>query len=187
MAQLKRRSHLRAGFLPAAVALSLPLALGACSGGKPAATSSPPPPPPMSIPATGATPTTSAPSTGQPSTTPVTAAPSATSSTTAGTNYHAQYLNDVAAPDTYSTSIRSATQAMLDKLANLVTTNASELRQQSWPASARTDIYNLAGALDGLASDLRAGTVTGLSLVSADAMRVRADLGLPPPPAENQW
>ncbi len=99
----------------------------------------------------------------------------------------AQYLQDVAASDVYTASIRSATYPQLDKLAGLVTANARALRQQSWPGSAQKDVGNLATALDALASDLRAGTVTGQSLVFADAKLVRADLGLEPPSASNQW
>ena len=99
---------------------------------------------------TATTLTTSAASTVPPAT--VTSLPTSTASATTTTapaiNYQAQYLKDVAAPDAYTASVRSATYGQLDKLAGLVTANANELRQQSWSGSAQTDVGKLATALD---------------------------------------
>jgi hypothetical protein len=111
----------------------------------------------------------------------------ATTTPVPATRSQAQYLQDVAAPDAYTASIHSATYAQLDELANLVTVNAGELREQSWPRIAQADVDNLATALYALASDLRAGTVTGQPSVFADAKLVRADLDLAAPKESNQW
>jgi PBP1b-binding outer membrane lipoprotein LpoB len=125
-----------------------------------------------------------------PPTAPAAAAQNSTAPSPSPTvNYQQQYLTDVApynaAINALNPNAGSVTDPTVQAVATASLTFSRVLLQQSWPASAESDVHALAVAAAKVSADLSSDTLFAANGASdgatatADAQTARADLGLP--------